>query len=129
MDQHEYVAKCQRYYAENGYEPGNPAHGEWHKAHYPMPRHLGGRTTVLLLAEDHAIHGVLQSEEYQCCCIWGWEKQYLCGSWLDRAQVWLTHRARTVWADLPEEEAKRRRTLAVETAKRNRAKRKPWLTQ
>ena len=77
MDQHEWVLGCQRYYAENYYEPGNPEDGEWHDCHYPVPDCLGGTETVKLLEQHHAVQGVLQSEEYQHPCIFGWERQYL----------------------------------------------------
>jgi hypothetical protein len=77
MDQHEYVLGCQRYYAENYYEPGNPEDGDWHDCHYPVPECLGGTKTVKLLKQHHAVQGVLQSEEHQHPCIYGWERKYL----------------------------------------------------
>jgi hypothetical protein len=82
LTQQEWVGGCYTYYAENGYEPGNPEDGDWEVAHYPVPRCLGGVDTVLLLREHHAVQGVLQSEQYQHPCIWGWESNYLTGEML-----------------------------------------------
>jgi hypothetical protein len=88
MDQHEYVRGALAYYAENGYEPGNPEDGEWHNCHYPVPKCLGGTETVKLLKQHHAVQGVLQSEEYQHCCIQTWELAYLNDDMLALAQKW-----------------------------------------
>jgi hypothetical protein len=77
MDQHEFVRGAYAYYAENGYEPGNPEDGVWHDCHYPEPECLGGKQTIKLLREHHVIQGILQSEEYQWCCIFSWEIEYL----------------------------------------------------
>jgi hypothetical protein len=108
MNQHEYVLGCQRYYAENGYEPGNPEDGEWHDCHYPVPKCLGGTETVKLLKQHHAVQGVLQSEEYQRCCIWGWEKAYLDGELLELARKWMGDQRRAAaeasWVNLTAEE-------------------------
>jgi hypothetical protein len=49
---------------------------------------------VLLLKEHHAVQGVLQSEEYQHCCIWGWEANYLDGEMLAMCKKWHSTRAR-----------------------------------
>lgn len=62
-------------------QQGDPNEGTWHLAHYPLPSHLGGQEKVALLAEHHAVQGVLQSEEFGVPCIWSWEgklipKQY-----------------------------------------------------
>jgi hypothetical protein len=81
MNQHEWVYKCQTFYEENRLEPGNPEDGLWHKAHYPEPACLGGETFIWLLKEHHAVQGVLQSLEYNHCCLGGWEKHYLTGEW------------------------------------------------
>ncbi len=88
MNQHEWVLGCQRYYAENYYEPGNPEDGIWEDCHYPVPKCLGGTETVKLLKEHHAVQGVLQSEEYQIPCIWGWEVKYLRGDFLILGRKW-----------------------------------------
>jgi hypothetical protein len=72
-----YVEKILRYYEENSITPGDPKVGVWNQAHYPQPSCLGGQTVVLLLREHHAVQGVLQSEEYQHPCVWGWEREYL----------------------------------------------------
>ena len=88
LTQKEWVEGCYTYYAENGYEPGNPEDGDWEEAHYPMPRCLGGVDTVLLLKQHHAVQGVLQSEEYQHPCIWGWEANYLDGEMLALCKKW-----------------------------------------
>jgi hypothetical protein len=94
MNQHEYVLGCQRYYAENGYEPGNPEDGEWHDCHYPVPKCLGGTKTIKLLKQHHAVQGVLQSEEYQHCCIRTWELAYLDGELLALARKWRSNLGR-----------------------------------
>jgi hypothetical protein len=91
MNQHEFVLGCQRYYAENYYEPGNPEDGIWEDCHYPVPRCLGGTETVKLLKEHHAIQGVLQSEEYQRRCFHGWEKFYLPDEYLELWEKWHIH--------------------------------------
>ena len=57
--------------------PGDPNEGEWHDAHYPTPRRLGGQETVALLSEHHAVQGVLQSEEFGCLCFHSWERKHL----------------------------------------------------
>jgi len=75
--QEQFVKWCEDYYFDNRLEPGNPCHGDWESCHYPVPKCLGGSNTILLLKEHHAIQGVLQSEEYNYPCIWGWEKSYL----------------------------------------------------
>ena len=62
MNQHTYVENCQRFYFENGLEPGNPDDGNWQEAHYPLPRDKGD-DVVLLLFEHHQVQGLLQSEE------------------------------------------------------------------
>lgn len=117
MNQHEYVLGCQRYYAENGYEPGNPEDGEWHDCHYPVPKCLGGTETVKLLKQHHAVQGVLQSEEYQRCCIWGWEKAYLDGEPLALARKWQGVRAKANvskgWANMTPEERSARVSRSV----------------
>jgi len=95
ITQQEFVEGCQRYYAENYYEPGNPEDGEWHDCHYPTPGCLGGTETVKLLKEHHAVQGVLQSEEFNHPCIWGWEKHYLTDELLALFMKWLTIKART----------------------------------
>jgi hypothetical protein len=80
-NQHEFVENCLKWYKECDLEPGNPEDGLWHKAHYPAPFCLGGEEWVWLLKEHHAIQGVLQSLEFDHCCVGGWEKKYLVGEW------------------------------------------------
>jgi hypothetical protein len=77
ITQERFVTACQRYYARNGLEPGNPLHGVWHLAHYPTPKCLGGTEVVWLLVHHHALHGVVQSEEVSHCCVFTWEPDYL----------------------------------------------------
>lgn len=84
---HTYVEKVLKYYKDNDITPGDPNEGVWHQAHFPLPKHLGSQT-VLLLAEHHAVQGVLQSEEFQTPCIWNWEKDYLDGWLLERFHYW-----------------------------------------
>ena len=94
ITQQEFVEGCQRYYAENYYEPGNPEDGEWHDCHYPVPECLGGTETIKLLKEHHAIQGVLQSEEFNHPCIRSWEKRYLTGEYLILCEKWLRIKGR-----------------------------------
>jgi hypothetical protein len=68
MNQHEWVLGCQRYYAENYYEPGNFEDGVWEKCHYPVPKCLGGTETVYLLKDHHQVQGLLQSQEFNHRC-------------------------------------------------------------
>jgi hypothetical protein len=89
LTQQEWVEGCYAYYAENGYEPGNPEDGEWEDAHYPVPKCEGGEVTIKLLKQHHAVQGVLQSEEYQRPCIWGWEANYLQGEMLALCEKWM----------------------------------------
>jgi len=88
LTQQEWVEGCYAYYAENGYEPGNPEDGEWEDAHYPVPKCEGGEVTLKLLKNHHAIQGVLQSEEYQRPCIYGWEANYLESEMLVLCKKW-----------------------------------------
>jgi hypothetical protein len=73
MNQHEYVEACQTKYRFESIPEGEV----WHDAHYPLPSCLGGTETVTLWESDHAVQGVLQSENLQHPCIFGWEKKYL----------------------------------------------------
>jgi hypothetical protein len=93
LTQQEWVEGCYAYYAENGYEPGNPEDGIWEDAHYPVPRCEGGSETIKLLKQHHAVQGVLQSEEYQRPCIWGWEADYLEGEMLALCKKWHTQKS------------------------------------
>ena len=110
----EWVEGCYAYYAENYYEPGNPEDGEWEDAHYPVPKCKGGEVTIKLLKHHHAVQGVLQSEEYQHPCIWGWEANYLSGEMLALCEKWKAEQGRRSRAALtPEQrsEANRRGRL------------------
>ncbi len=75
--QHDFIQTCLETYKEIGLSPGNPLHGEWHKAHYPVPKCLGGEDWIWLLISDHAVHGVLQSLEFKHRCVRSWEKKNL----------------------------------------------------
>lgn len=88
ITQHEFVAECLRYYAENYLEPGNPEDGKWDIAHYPTPKCKGGTETILLLREHHAIQGLLQSEEFNHPCIGFWEQAYLPDDYLPLLGKW-----------------------------------------
>lgn len=92
MDQYDFVEGAYQYYAENGYEPGNPDDGIWHDCHFPIPFCLGGTTTIKLLQEHHAIQGVLQSEEFNCPCVYGWEGKYLEGAYLREFKKWMAEK-------------------------------------
>jgi hypothetical protein len=88
ISQERFVTACQKYYARNGLEPGNPLHGEWNKAHYPLPQCLGGTEWVWLLVHHHALQGVIQSEEVGHCCLFSWEKKYLPSRYLSFYYKW-----------------------------------------
>lgn len=88
MDQHTYVTSVYAYYAENYYEPGNPEDGEWDECHYPVPACKGGTLKILLLKQHHAVQGLLQSEEYDYPCIFGWERKYLPKEYLPLFKKW-----------------------------------------
>ena len=120
LTQQEWVEGCYAYYAENYYEPGNPEDGEWEDAHYPVPRCEGGEVTIKLLKQHHAVQGVLQSEEYQRPCIWGWEANYLQGEMLELCKKWKAINGKLTGglagkmrAELPPEE---RRAISLRSA-------------
>ena len=94
ITQKEWVEGCYAYYAENHYEINNPEDGEWHDAHYPVPECKYGTETIPLLKQHHAIQGVLQSEEYQHPCVWGWEEPYLQGEVLVLYRKWKSEQGR-----------------------------------
>lgn len=77
---HTYVQKVLTHYKRQDIQQGDPNEGIWHQAHYPQPSCLGGQTVVLLLREHHAVQGVLQSEEYQTPCVFGWERKIVAGT-------------------------------------------------
>ena len=125
LTQQEWVEGCYAYYAENAYEPGNPEDGEWEDAHYPVPKCKGGEVTIKLLKQHHAIQGVLQSEEYQHPCIWGWEANYLEGEMLALCEKWKAEQGyRTNAARTPEQLAvlaqKTREQRAAQTPEKRR---------
>ena len=66
--QHEWVKQCQLKYR---YEP-IPEGEHWENAHYPVPACDKGAETVILWSRDHAVHGVLQSENLGRPCIHGY---------------------------------------------------------
>jgi hypothetical protein len=80
ITQQEFVGDCYLEYAAQGLEPGNPEHGDWEQAHYPLPRALGD-DWIWLLKSHHAIQGVLQSIELSRPCVFSWERKYLIGEW------------------------------------------------
>ena len=104
--QEQFVRWCEDYYFDNRLEPGNPCHGDWESCHYPVPKCLGGSNIVFLLKEHHAIQGVLQSEECNYPCIWGWEKSYLDGEILPLWKKWMAIKAQPAieaWKKIPTE--------------------------
>lgn len=94
ITQREYVEGCLQWYKEADLQQGNPEDGEWQQCHYPEPDCLGGTSTVLLLKEHHAVQGVIQSEEYQHPCIFGWEEHYLSGEWMPLFTKWRSELSR-----------------------------------
>jgi hypothetical protein len=104
ITQKEWVEGCYAYYAENDYEINNPEDGEWHDAHYPVPECKCGTETIPLLKQHHAIQGVLQSEECQHPCVWGWEAPYLHGEMLALYEKWQSEKGRLGGTTLPPEQ-------------------------
>jgi len=104
LSQKEFVENCYNWYREADLQPGNPDDGNWNAAHYPIPSCKDGTETILLLREHHAIQGVIQSEEYQWRCIWGWEEKYLTGEYLELYKKWRSKGARLEWEAKTEEE-------------------------
>jgi hypothetical protein len=66
-------------YASKGYSQEEVRQMGGHFAHHPTPDWAGGTRGVWMFVEDHAIHGVLQSEVFQHPCIYGWESEHLSG--------------------------------------------------
>ena len=84
MEQKTFVEGCLSKYKWETIPEGQ----NWHDAHYPVPGCLGGSETVRLWESDHAVQGILQSEEYQTPCIFGWEGEWLDGELLERFIHW-----------------------------------------
>lgn len=84
----DYVSGVLFYYQQNDIQPGDPNEGIWEEAHYPEPKRLGGTETVWLLKQHHAVQGVLQSEEYQCCCVSGDYMKYVRGTEYEKRMSW-----------------------------------------
>lgn len=108
ITQHEFVAECLHYYAENYYEQGNPEDGQWDIAHYPTPKCKGGTETILLLRQHHAIQGLLQSEEFKHPCIGYWEQDYIPNDYTPLLAKWRTELQRLCkqgqWGNTTKEE-------------------------
>jgi hypothetical protein len=104
LSQKEFVENCYNWYREADLQPGNPEDGVWDAAHYPIPSCKDGTETILLLREHHAIQGVIQSEELQWKCLWGWEEKYLTGEYLELYNKWKSEGSRLQWEVLPVEE-------------------------
>jgi hypothetical protein len=113
--QKEWVEGCLAYYKENDYQPGNPEDGVWQECHYPAPKCLGGKEVVLLLKEHHAVQGVLQSEEFQHTCVYGWEKKFLGGELLKLYKKWMEVRAQQNLNSRTKEERRQAKKKADET--------------
>ena len=104
LSQKEFVEGCYNWYREADLQPGNPEDGQWDEAHYPVPKCKDGTETILLLKEHHAVQGVIQSEELQWRCIWGWEEKYLEGEYLELFNKWMSEGLKLIWANKTEEE-------------------------
>jgi hypothetical protein len=63
--QHEWVEQCLLKYRFESLPEGE----HWEDAHYPLPECLGGTETVKLWSRDHAVQGVLQSEDVSHPCL------------------------------------------------------------
>jgi hypothetical protein len=150
MNQREWVEGCLNWYKEADLTPGNPEDGEWHECHYPVPKCLGGTETIKLLAQHHAVQGVLQSEDYQHCCLFNWELKYLEGELLALAKKWkrnlissnaislharrtpeersrLAKERMTVRSPEARRESERKRQASMTPEERSAASRKGWL--
>ncbi len=68
--QHEWIEQCLIKYR---FEP-LPEGEHWEEAHYPVPRSRGGTNTVMLWSRDHAVHGILQSEDLDAVCLHGYRR-------------------------------------------------------
>lgn len=77
MNTNDFVESCSIKYR---LEPG-PSEEKIEYAHHPTPKCLGGIETVPLWKSDHAVHNVLQSQEFDHPCVYGWERQYLVEEW------------------------------------------------
>jgi hypothetical protein len=66
-----------------------------HFCHHPIPQCEGGTEGVWMFVEDHAVHGVLQSEVFQRPCIYGWESEYLDGDLHDLCKKWHSEKSKT----------------------------------
>lgn len=113
--QQEWVEGCLNFYKENDLQQGNPEDGEWQECHFPVPKCLGGTEVVLLLKEHHAVQGVLQSEEFQHPCVWGWERKFLEGEVLKVFESWLVFRAATNLNSRTPEERRKAKAKGDET--------------
>jgi len=65
--QHEWIEHCQIKYRWESLPEGE----HWEDAHYPIPECRNGTETVRLWSRDHAVHGVLQSEDLNHPCLHG----------------------------------------------------------
>jgi len=75
--QHEWIEQCLIKYRFESLPEGE----HWEDAHYPLPECLGGIETVRLWSRDHAVHGVLQSEDLNQVCFHGYRRK------VDRALI------------------------------------------
>lgn len=127
LSQEQFVDACLRYYKHHNLEPGNPFHGEWEKAHYPIPRRLGGEKCVWLLKNHHAIQGVIQSEELGLCCVAWWEGDFLPAFYVPYYKKWRhqhqVDNAGKFWDKMDEEGRRRCIQKMVEGQKWSKEKR------
>jgi len=63
--QHEWIEQCLIKYRFEALPDGE----HWEDAHYPIPECRNGTETVRLWSRDHAVHGVLQSEDMDHPCL------------------------------------------------------------
>jgi len=118
LSQKEFVEGCYNWYREADLQPGNPEDGDWDEAHYPVPKCKDGTETILLLREHHAVQGVIQSEELQWRCIFGWEEKYLEGEYLELFNKWMSEGRKLYFANQTEEE----KILFAEKCREGRAR-------
>jgi len=88
ITQAEFVEQCLIKYRHEPLPPDD----KWNVAHYPVPKCLGGTETIQLWQSDHAAQAVIQCEEFEYPCIFGWEAKYLSGELLKTFSYWMSQK-------------------------------------
>ena len=90
MKTQRFVDDCYAEYSQKGLVPGSRDCDLWELAHHPVPKCKGGSETVWLLKEHHALHNLLQSEEFDYPCVYGWERNYVSEAFAELAEKWIS---------------------------------------